>query len=78
MAELRDHFRPSAATTDVRHGPQANPAALNWPLSSEDDLDLEPEQPRGCIELHGSAYIAFCKPWGPLFVAPEEEDEEAV
>jgi hypothetical protein len=39
---------------------------------ADDDLIDEPAGPRDPIELHGAAYIAFCKPWAPLWVDPEE------
>jgi len=65
MAELRANL-PSAR--------ESAPASVTWPLPME--LDEEAELPRGCIELHGLSYLAFCKAWGPVFVKPEEDDAD--
>jgi hypothetical protein len=42
-----------------------------WSLSKGDD-----SEPRNPIELHGSAYIAFCKPWAPTWIDEETPDAE--
>ena len=38
-------------------------------------LDDEESEPRNPIELHGNAYIAFCKPWAPVWVDDETEPD---
>jgi hypothetical protein len=45
------------------------------PLGGWSTADLEEAQPRNPIELHGSAYIAFCKPWAPMWIEPEEGND---
>ena len=42
-----------------------------WSLSKGDE-----SEPRNPIELHGTAYIAFCKPWAPVWVDEESLDAE--
>jgi hypothetical protein len=42
------------------------------PLGSWSDSKIDEPEPRNPIELHGSAYIAFCKPWAPMWVDPDE------
>ena len=64
MAELRAN-----ATTPL-DGKSAPP---NWPMPT--DFDDDAEQPKGCIELHGLSYLAYCKAWGPQFVEPEEDGD---
>jgi hypothetical protein len=73
MAELRTPLVASSAGTALRQNTTFHPA-VDWPMPADDDVDVAPE-PKGCIELHGSAYIAFCKPWAPLFVAPEDAED---
>ena len=65
MAELRANLPSTRESTS---------ASAAWPLPM--DLDDEVEQPRGCIEVRGLSYLAFCKSWGPLFVKPEEDDAD--
>ena len=45
------------------------------PLGSWSRSELDDIGPRNPIEVHGSAYIAFCKPWAPLWIDPEEESD---
>jgi hypothetical protein len=71
MADLRS--RPTDPARDALR--KQSLAAINWPMPKEEDEPLEPELPRTCIELHGAAYVAFCKSWGPAFVPPEDEAE---
>jgi hypothetical protein len=42
----------------------------SWSRSESDDTG-----PRNPIEVHGNAYIAFCQPWAPLWIDPEEESD---
>jgi hypothetical protein len=42
------------------------------PLGSWSTSDIDESEPRNPIELHGSAYIAFCKRWAPIWVEPED------
>lgn len=71
MAPLRPpHPDATRGVTDP------SPASINWPLPHDDigdigDLEQTVGQPRR-IELHGSAYVAFCKAWAPPFVPLEE------
>jgi len=43
------------------------------PLGAWGRLADEDCTPRNPIELHGTAYIAFCKPWAPKWVEDEAE-----
>ena len=45
------------------------------PLGAWGRLDDEDSAPRNPIELHGNAYIAFCKPWAPVWVDDETESD---
>jgi hypothetical protein len=69
MADLRP--RPSDAARDPAR--KQSLSAINWPMPREEDEPLEAEIPKSCIELHGAAYVAFCKAWGPPFVHADEE-----
>ena len=73
MADLRS--RPTDSIRDATR--KRSLAAINWPMPKEEDEPLEPELPRTRIELHGAAYVAFCKAWGPPFVHPDDETESA-
>jgi hypothetical protein len=74
MAELRTpHYTPVPRA--LLHNHTGAPAGIEWSLPGDETTDDLPVH-NGCIELHGAAYIAFCKPWSPLFVAPEEFDDE--
>jgi len=42
------------------------------PLGSWSKSKVEESEPRNPIEVHGTAYIAFCKPWAPAWIDPEE------
>ena len=42
-----------------------------WSLSKSEE-----SEPRNPIELHGNAYIAFCKPWAPVWIDEEASDAE--
>jgi hypothetical protein len=70
--------------------PPLSPAASPVPHAPRIDVDddgdcwlpedaatrrTDPARPR--FEMHGAAYIAYCRPWGPRFVAPDAEDESA-
>ena len=74
MALLRVSHHDSTAGTILRQGGNPNPA-VNWPVPTDYESDDVLPEPKPFIELHGSAYIAFCKRWSPLFVAPEEDEE---
>ncbi len=43
----------------------------SWSLSKSDE-----SEPRNPIEVHGTAYIAFCKPWAPVWIDEEASDAE--
>jgi hypothetical protein len=45
------------------------------PLGSWSRSKSEETEPRNPIEVHGTAYIAFCKPWAPMWIDPEEGSE---
>lgn len=45
------------------------------PLGSWSRSNSEETESRNPIEVHGSAYIAFCKPWAPIWIEPEEGSE---
>jgi len=73
MAELRTpHFVPASRSILSQHSGVYSD--VDWSLATDDVVEEAPMQ-RGYIELHGAAYVAFCKPWGPLFVAPEESED---
>jgi hypothetical protein len=46
------------------------------PLGAWGRLDDEESTPRNPIEVRGSAYIAFCKPWAPAWVDDEVESHD--
>ncbi len=43
----------------------------SWGRLSEDERER-----RSPIELHGNTYIAFCKPWAPIWVDEETQDAD--
>jgi hypothetical protein len=45
------------------------------PLGAWGRLDEEDGEPRNPIELHGNAYIAFCKPWAPVWIDDETDTD---
>ena len=58
------------------HGnPSKNKQRTMTPLGAWGRLDEEDSQPRNPIEVRGNAYIAFCKPWAPVWVDDETETD---
>ncbi|HET6474141.1 MAG TPA: hypothetical protein VFG38_20055 [Pseudomonadales bacterium] len=58
------------------HGnPSKNKQRTMAPLGAWGRLDEEDSQPRNPIEVRGNAYIAFCKPWAPVWVDDETETD---
>ena len=58
------------------HSPGAQPpstpsalSGLNWPFANT------PTNPpvAPCFEIHGNAYIAYCKAWAPIWIDEEED-----
>ncbi len=68
MAELHGNGNGWSKSRDNKNG-MAPPGS--WSLSKSDE-----SEPRNPIELRGSAYIAFCKPWAPLWIDEEMPDAE--
>ncbi len=46
------------------------------PLGVWSKSKVEEAEPRTPIEVRGAAYIAYCKPWAPLWVDPDEADSD--
>jgi hypothetical protein len=69
MAEL--HGNGWLKSRDNKHGKHGMAPRGAWSLSKDDE-----SEPRNPIELHGNAYIAFCKPWAPLWIDDETPDSE--
>ena len=66
MAHVQPH--------DARLPGVANPqslSGLNWPFAST--ATDAAEAPAACFEIHGNAYIAYCKAWAPVWIDEEEE-----
>jgi hypothetical protein len=67
----------SPAASPVPHAPRidVDDDGDGWFLEDAATTQTDPAKPR--FEMHGAAYIAYCRPWGPRFVAPDAEDESA-
>lgn len=64
------HVQPHEPRLQGAANPQGL-SSLNWPFASTAD---EPtEATAACFEIHGNAYIAYCKAWAPVWIDEEED-----
>src|SRR5262245_21188458 len=70
MAELRGDGWPKNQHNNL-HNKDGRTSMGSW-----SDYLIEETGPRNPIELHGAAYIAFCKAWAPQWIEDEEAESD--